>query len=1066
VSESFVPIALPRVGAVHDDFPASPAQARLWTLQRFFPQMSVYNVSIVLRFDEDLDIPALQNAVDALIARHESLRTVFVSTDRLAQRVRRPGSEQTRCVVEVVNVAAGDSRGVAQSVLTAAEAVCRRPFDLEHDSLVRVTVLRAPGVNFLAVVIHHSVTDGWSEPIVIGELATFYSAASTGEPVNLDPLPVQPADITMWDRSRLDATRRSELVAYWRERLAGMPALNLISDRPRPATPAFTFTRHTAMAPSATVRALRSLCQEHHVTTYMALLAATSVVMGRWTRQDDVPLLAQVTQRPLPAAQSVIGFFVNDVVVRTALDGQPTFRELLDRVCDELLDALEHADLPFDETVQALNPQREMNRNPLAQVAVSLEKAARPVEFAGLRGTPVDMILGTSMDIDIIFEEDASGDLSVTVLADSELFDPQTAANLTTSLITALTGLIERPDLPVIDVELADAATRASLTADESSSDYPYLSVQALFEQQVARTPEAAAVYHVDGVVTYAELNAEVNRLARTLRAHGIRLETPVGLCMRRTLDRIVALLAILKAGGCYVPMTADDPVKRLRALVADSGAQLVLTDDTSATAFEWCDRTLSWTEATERAAARDATNPEPLADGASLAHIIYTSGSTGRPNAVAVAQHSLARLVRDAFYHEFGPADVCLELSPLTFDASLVELWGPLLNGGAIAVVPEAGGRLGLLNQLRAGLDAYPVSMVQLISPQLRLVVENAPELLSRLRTVFVGGDILDPHDAARARALQSRDSALLHMYGPTESTLFATYDSIGTVSAPHGRLPIGCPIGNTTAYVVDERGNLTPPGMPGELLLGGAGLARGYLGQPALTAKRFMPDRFSGSPGARLFRTGDLVRRLPDGRIEFLGRIDQQVKIRGHRIETGEVAAALRTVPQVTDAVVVVRADLPGGPDLVAYVVADLAGGPIDVELREHLRQILPQYMIPAAFVSVPVLPLTRHGKLDLAALPAVVSAAAPTGAARTKTEREVASLWQSLLGSGEFDRTQPFFDSGGNSLLLIQFAEAIATKYPEHGLTIGDLFEYTTIARLAAILDERRPERRKSP
>ncbi|MFI6640497.1 amino acid adenylation domain-containing protein [Streptomyces sp. NPDC050504] len=1072
MTESFAPTALPRVGAEHDDFAASPAQARLWALQRFFPDMALYNFSLVLRFDEALDVPALQHAVDALVERHESLRTVFVSADGLTQRVRRAGAAGTRCEVEVVDVAAptaadpgadpGAAGDVPPAVLEAAEAVCRRQFDLENGPLVRVALLRADGLGLLVVVAHHSVIDGWSGPVVIRELAASYRAALTGEQTGFDPLPVQPADIAVWEHGRLDAARRARLVAFWREHLADLPGLGLVTDRQRPAAPAFTFTDHTVTVPAPTVRALRALCQEHHVTTYMAVLAATSVVLGRWARQDDVPLLAQIAQRPLPVAQSVVGFFVNGVVVRTALDGQPTFRELLDRVCDEFLDVFEHADLPFDEVVQALNPDRAMNRNPLAQVAVSLEQADRATEFAGLRATPVGIRMGTSVDLDIVFEEDGDDVLRVAVSADAELFDPRTVAELTASLATALAGLVERPDLPVGDVAVTDVTAPAVLVDNEVGGDYPYASVQALFEEQVARAPEAPAVYHPDGVLTYAELNRRVNRASRALRAHGVSLETPVGLSMRRSPERVVAMLAVLKAGGCYVPMLAADPAERLRMLVADSGAALVLTDETSAEAFSWCEQTLAWEELAERAGKETDDGPAPVADGGSLAHIIYTSGSTGRPNAVAVAQHSLARLVRSARYHEFGPADVCLQLSPLTFDASLVELWGPLLNGGAIAVVPEESGRLGLLDQLRAGLRSHPVNMVQLISPQLGLVVESAPELLGRLRTVFVGGDVLPPATAVRARGLQGEDAALRHMYGPTESTLFATYEDLGEVSAPHGRLPIGRPIGNTTAYVVDEGGNPVPPCAPGELLLGGAGLARGYTGRPALTAKRFVPDPFSGTPGARLYRTGDLVRRLPDGRIEFLGRIDHQVKVRGHRIETGEVAAALRSHRLVADAVVVVREDLRGGPDLVAYVVAGPAGAPADEELRTHLRRILPQYMVPAAFVALPALPLTRNAKLDLAALPAVVPAAAVAEPPRTETEREVAAVWRGLLGVTELDRTRTFFDSGGNSLLLIQLAEALSTKYPECGLKISDLFDYTTIARLGAVLDERQAGR----
>lgn len=1055
MADAFAPSALPRSGAGHDDFPASPAQARLWALQRFFPGMAVYNVSTVFRLAGDLDMPALQRAVDALVERHESLRTVLVSAGGLVQRVRRPGSEQARCTVEALAVA-------PEEALATAEATCRRPFDLEHGPLIRVAVVRATGVSLLAVVLHHSVTDGWSGPVVIGDLAALYGEALTGEPAGLDPLPLQPADITMWERGRLDATRRSELIAFWRQRLTGMPRLDLAGDWPRPAVPAFTATRHDATVPAATVRGLRALCQKHHVTTYMALLAATAVALGRWARQDDVPLLAQVTQRPLPAAQSVVGLFVNGMVIRVGLDADPTFRDLLDRVCDEFLDALEHADLPFDEVVQALNPQREMSRNPLAQVAVGLEKADRPVDFAGVRATPVDMLLGTSADVDVMFEEDSADGLTVTVLADSEIFAPPTAAALTGALVTVLTGLVEQPDRPVLDIGLAPPAAGA---AGEPGAGYPYASVQELFEEQAARAPEEIAVHHPGGAVTYAGLNTQVNRAAWALRARGVTLESPVGLCMRRSLDRIVAMLAILKAGGCYVPMLADDPAERLRMMVADSGAGLVLVDDSSAAAFQWCDRALPWADLAETAPARE-DNPGPLADGASLAHVIYTSGSTGRPNAVAVAQHSLARLVRNALYHDFGPTDVCLHLSPLTFDASLGELWGPLLNGGAVAVVPESAGRLGILDQLRAGMQAYPVTMAEFISPQLGLVVEHAPDLLAGLRTVLVGGDVLAPEMADRARALLRDDAKLLHMYGPTESTLFATYHVVGAEPAPYGRLPIGRPIGNTTAYVVDEGGNLLPPCAPGELLLGGAGLARGYTGQAALTARRFVPDPFSGSPGARLYRTGDLVRRLPDGQIEFLGRIDHQVKVRGYRIEADEVAAALRSHPQVTDAAVIVRTDLSGGPDLVAYVVPGEAGPPSDEHLRAHLQGILPQYMMPAAFACLAHLPLTRHGKVDRAALPAVTRAAAPAEAPRTGTEREIAALWRSLLGAGDLDRTQTFFDSGGNSLLLIQLAEAITAHFPECGLTIGDLFEHTTISRLAEVLDERRQTGRQVP
>ncbi len=1046
-----LPTPTSRSGGAHDDFAASPAQSRLWTLQRFFPQMSVYNVSVLLRFDTVLDLDALQHAVDALVERHESLRTVLVSSGGgLLQRVHRTRSDASRVPVQLRVLEHG-----AEAV-PAAQAICVEPFDLEHGPLVRVQVLRDAASDLLVLVLHHAITDGWSGPIVVGELAAFYAEASTGEPVKLDDLPVQAADVAQWELARLSPERRRELVAFWRRQLDGMPRLDLTFDRPRPAVPGHAVTRHDASIPNEVAHGLRALCRERRVTTYMALLAATAVVLGRWARQEDVPMLAQVAQRPLPSAQSVVGLFINGIVVRVGLDGDPSFVELLDRVCDEFLDALENAELPFDEVVVALNPQRGLKRNPLTQVSVGLEKADGPVDFAGLLGVPVDMLLGTSADLDIMFEEDDAGGLTLTVLADADLFDPRTGNSLTSSLVTALHGLVAHPERPVSSASCLDATARVALSNSEQSGDYPYESVQALFEEQVSRTPHAVAVHYGEGAVTYAELNARVNRVTRALRGRGVVLESPVGLCMQRSVERVVAMLAILKAGGFYVPLPHDDPTQRLRRLVDDSGADLVLTDAVTHPDLAWYSGALAWADLAASAPA-DASNPEPVADGDTLAHCIYTSGSTGTPNAVGVAQHSLARLVRNARYHEFTPGDVFLQLSPLTFDASLVELWGPLLNGGAVVVVPDAGGPPEFLEQVRTGVQEHPVTMVQLISPQLGLVVEHAPELLGGVDTVLVGGDVLAPQTAARARALMRNDATLLHMYGPTESTLFATYDEI-TDPDPATRLPIGLPIGNTSSYVVDPAGNLVPPGAPGELWLGGAGLARGYLGRSTLTAQRFVPDRFSGRAGARLYRTGDLVRALPDGRLDFLGRIDHQVKVRGRRIETGEVASALRTHPQVADAVVVVRADLPGGPDLVAYVVPDPAGGPDVAELQAHLGDRLPSYLLPAAIVLLPSLPLTRHGKVDAAALPAVAGPVAPLEPPRPGTERSVAALWQRLLGVEALDRMKTFFDSGGNSLLMIQLAEHLGDQFPDAGLSIGDLFDHPTIAKMAFVIDDR--------
>ncbi|MFD5094683.1 amino acid adenylation domain-containing protein [Amycolatopsis thailandensis] len=1035
--------------------PASFAQRRLWPLQRFFPDSFAYNYLILLRIEGELDVAALRESVWRLVDRHESLRTALVHDTELRQRVRPVGAPENHPPMPVLPVVPDAGEDPWESARLDAIREGQEPFDLSAGPTLRAS-LRGVGAraHLLALSVHHAVFDGWSEDVLLAELAVCYSALTDGREPVLPELPVQHGDIAEWERHAV-AAAEPELLAYWKNVLTGLTPLDLRTDRPRPARPAFRGAAYGIPVPAATVTALRSLCREQHVSFYIALVAVVAAAMGRWARQDDVPVAVQVANRPLPAAENVLGFLVNGLVLRTDLGGNPSFADLLEQVFLTFMDGLEHQGMPFERLAEVLEPGRDLSRTPLAQVAVALDRVVDPAGFAGLRVSRADSFLGVAKwELAVTFRE-RGDELTAIVTYDTDLFDETTIARLTDYLVRSLTALAEEPDRPVLDVPLVVGAERARLVEDvnRTRTPFPDRSIQELFEEQVASAPDAPAVHHDGGVLSYAELNSLANTVAHGLLARGIGLESRVGLCLRRSPEAIAAILGVLKSGAAYVPLAPDHPPERLRLLVADSGAAVVLTDTRSSEAVAGLPGTVSWADITSAPA---TGNPPRLADGRTLAHVVYTSGSTGKPNPVGVEQRSIGRLVRGARFHEFGRGDVCLHLSPLTFDASLVELWGPLLNGGAVVIPPGDAGTSAILDQIRAAVDTHPVTMMQLIAPQLNLIVEHAPELLSSIRTLFVGGDVVDP--AAVSAALDHVDSdAVLHMYGPTESTLFATFEPVHAVRPGQGVLPIGRPIGNTTVYVVDPGLRPVPAGVPGELLLGGAGLARGYLGRPALTAERFVPDPFSGERGARLYRTGDLVRFLADGRLEFLGRIDGQVKLRGFRVETGEVASALRAHPDVDDAVVLLRSDLRGGPALVGYAVARPGAAFEPAVVDRYLREVLPAALVPAYLIAVPEIPLTGNAKVDRAALPLPDKDNGADGEPPSSgTEKRVAKIWLAVTGAGQVARDTPFFAAGGNSLLLVGLAERLGEEFGALAPSVVELFDQTTVRRIAAFVD----------
>ena len=1049
------------------ELPASDAQRALWLIDQVGQPSAVYTTSPAIRIHGGFDVEAARAAFGQLVLRHESLRTVFAWADGdLMQLIMEPPA------IPVLDFAVEETG--AGEVLDRAAELARVPFDLERGPLLRIRVLRVSAdEHVLLVVVHHIVFDGWSETLLWREFAALYSARAAGGTADLPELPLQYADYAQWQRERLAGGQLAELAEYWRSKLAGVPPLELPTDRARPAVQAHRGAEHRFTLPAPLTSRLRALARAEHTTLFGVLLTAYRVLLGRYCRQTDLAIGVPFNNRTIPEVRGIIGLVVNDVAVRVGTGDDPAFRELVGRVRAEFLDSADHAELPFSRVVQELRPDRDLSRNPLFQAAFSLEEQSSDgIDLAGATITDLSLHRGASaFDLTLVFYDGSDG-LSGFLEYDTDLFDTATAERMAGHYALLLQAAAGAPGTRVSALGFISGAERLELThgCNDTAREFPRASTTAaLFAQQVAAAGGEAAVLTERGGVSYEELDRRANRLAHHLRELGVGPEVPVGVCVQRSVEMLVAVLGVVKAGGAYLPLEPSHPADRLRHAVRDSGTRVVVTASGQAAAIPAGDAAIVDLEADALAISRHpAGAPVPLGDPENLAYIIYTSGSTGVPKGIGVSHRALARLVKGADYAELRRGDVYLQLSPLSFDASLLEIWGPLLNGGAVAL-PR--GDLPFPENLRDALARFPLTTALLISPQLHRAAEAFPQEFSGLRQLLVGGDVLSPPHARKLSEHLER-TRFVHVYGPTECTLFATAHVMDEVDVTRATVPLGRPIANTSAYVMDEAGALAPIGVPGELWLGGEGLARGYLRRPALTADRFVPDPF-GPPGGRLYRTGDLVRRLRSGAIEFIGRTDGQIKLRGFRIETGEVESALEAHPRVREAVVTVRDDCPGGRALVAYLVPREPGRPVPGgRLREMLRSRLPEYMVPAATVWLDAIPLTVNGKVDRRALPApLFGGDAPGGGtgngdARsgaeprtlTTTERRMLDIWRRVLGLAHIAPDSKFFELGGDSLLLAELFEQVTTAFPAVDFQLVELFEYTTCAQIAAVLDAR--------
>jgi len=1037
-----------------DDLPLSFAQQRLWFLNQLEPDNPCYNMPGAMRLKGPLQTEALRQSFDALTARHEVLRTIFASIDGQPTQKVRP---QLAIEIETTSMDPWPPTEWEEQVQRLATEEAQRPFDLTQGPLLRAHLLRLTAdEHVLLLTMHHIICDGWSVGVLIRELASLYETHCANTPSVLDPMPIQYADFAAWQRQWLQGTALQEQLDYWKQQLANAPALELPTDRSRPAIQTYRGAHETLLLPRPLVESLEKLSQQQDATLFMTLLAAFNVLLQRYTGQDDLVVGSPIANRNNAQIENLIGFFINMLVMRTDAGGDPTFKELLSRVRDASLQAYAHQDVPFEKLVDELQLDRDLSRNPLFQVMFALQNAPMPPMRLGDLELDLMWVNGknTRFDLEVHAWEHPDG-LDLWFVYNTDLFDQATIGRMLKHFQILLHAIVENPDRRPSQLPLLTDAQQHQVLVEwnDTVTDYPTdACVDELFEQQAEKTPDAVAVSFDDSQLTYAQVNTRANQLAHHLMQRGVGPETMVGLCVERGLDMIVGVLGILKAGGAYVPFDPDYPAHRIAYMLHDAQASVLLTQQQFIGTLPEHEGETVLIDADWSSIQRQSDhNPERRTLANSLAYVMYTSGSTGQPRGVCIEHRAIVGLVKNTNYVQLEPADRIAQASNCSFDASTFEIWGALLNGARIVGVskdvvltPQA---------LAETIRGQGITTLFLTTALFNQMAREAPGAFSPLRQLLFGGEAVDP-DLVRSVLQNDPPQRLLHVYGPTETTTYATWHLAQRVGERDTTIPIGKPLSNNRLYVLDPYGNPVPTGVCGELHIGGDGLARGYLNQPELTAEKFVADPFCQTPNARMYKTGDLVRYRPDSAIEFVGRRDGQIKLRGFRIELGEIEIALNQHGQVRDAVVLAREDKANQKRIVGYLVPE-TGRRLDTdEIRARLCQQLPNYMVPAVFVVLDALPLTANGKINRKALPAPEAQPAAEGyvAPRNRAEQTLAGIWAHVLKLDRVSVHDNFFKLGGDSILSMQ----IIARANQAGLGLkpNQLFQHQTLAALAAV------------
>lgn len=1032
--------------------PASFAQERMWFLDQFEPNSALYNLMGLLRIKSVLDIPAMQSSINALVARHEGLRTIFGTEAGLpVQRI----LSELQLTIPIDDVSALPDAEREMELVRRAEIERATPFDLTVGPLIRVRFIKLAEKDYcIFLAFHHIIFDGWSSGVFFRELKELYSAAIQGQTVTLPELEIQYADFAAWQKEWLQGEALAQEMTFWKEHLAGAPGLlELYGDRPRPAVQTFQGARELFTLTPSMTEALEQLNRKQHVTNFMTMLAVFEVLLSRYSGQHDFVIGTPIAGRTRVELEPIIGLFANTLVLRANLADNPTFTQVLQRVREVALNAFTHQDVPFEKLVEELQPERSMSYNPLFQVMFTYQNTPdQEVEFADQDERNYN-IQQVTAKFDLSLACWKVGDsLKGSLEYNTDLFDAVTIERMRDHLLTLLQGIIAQPDQPIAHLPLLTAAEREQQIHTWNATDSAIAPDQTVFQlisAQALRVPTAIAL-ECDGVrLTYREFEERTNQVAHYLQRIGVGPGQFVGLCVNRSVDMIVAMLGILKAGGAYVPLDPDYPTERLAFMARDAELAALVVQGATATqlpAFVGPRIVIDNDWAT---IAQEATTPVVAPVGpANLAYIIYTSGSTGTPKGVQIPHGALTNFLC-SMQKQPGMTgeDVGLALTSISFDIAGLEIYLPLTLGCRLVVVTR---EVALDAQhLARVIDTTGVTLVQATPATWRALIAAGWQGNQRLK-LLCGGEALNRD---LAQALLSRGGSLWNMYGPTETTIWST---IHQVLASDTTISVGRPIANTQIYILSPDMELVPTGVPGELYIGGMGLAQGYRQRPDLTSERFIPDPFTGRSDARLYRTGDSARYRPDGTIEILGRLDSQVKVRGFRIELGEIEMILSQHPAINQAVVIVREDVPGDQRITAYLT--VAGeSPATSELRAHLQGTLPAYMIPAAFVVLPAFPLTPNGKVDRKALPSPEGSQATESAyvaPRTPEETQLAEIWADLLGMPKVGVEDNFFELGGHSLLATQMMSRIRDTFQTE-VPLRALFEAPTIAGLVVVI-----------
>ncbi|MEU1844746.1 amino acid adenylation domain-containing protein [Micromonospora sediminicola] len=1019
-------------------FPASYGQERLWFMARRDPDVPAYNLPMEMRVPPQVDVALVTEALRQVVGRHETLRTDFATDDD--GRLRQVVHDTVPVVVEVADLR---GRSEPDRALDDLRTRCRRtPFTLSEAPLWRVVLARLDGSEQrLLLVAHHAVCDAWSIGNLQLELEELFAARRDGREPTLPELEIQYVDYAVWQRRELATGELAASVEHWRERLAGLPdEVPVPSDRPRPTQPTHAGGEQHFALPAETVAGLEALARRHHTTTYTILLAGLKALLYRLSGQRDVVVGSSVAGRSMPELEPLIGMFVNTLVLHTEVDGAAAFAELVDRLRDGLLADFEHQDVPFDRVVEAVAPTRDPARNPLYQIA-----------FNRVPAEGVQLGTGTAK-FDLLWEIDNRYQGRLEYSAD--LFDPDTAATLVQRYLRLLAAAVADPGRPVDRLALLDDAERRRLTGGgrhaARSAPVPF---PARFDEWVSRCPDApAATDSRGGRLGYADLAARADALAVLLRGHGVGPEQRVGILVDNRVELAVAVLGVLRAGGAYVPLDLRSPADRLKQTLVDAGALVAVTVADLAQRLDGAGVPVLHVDGTAPSTSPPAPPAAPAVDPENLAYVVYTSGSTGAPKGVAVSHRNLAAYLDGLTELLAAPPGRVFSLwQPLTFDFGLTMFYGALASGGTVHLVDaeRVTDPAWLSAHVASGVDYLKLTPSHLSG---LVAAGTDPAALLPRQALLLGGEASPWTQVTRLRELAG-DRQVINHYGPTEATVGALALPGDRTPTPRGATtPIGWPLARATAYVLDERLDPVPDGVAGELYLGGETVSRGYLGQPGRTAERYLPDPFADRPGARLYRTGDRCRRLPDGAVEFLGRLDDQVKLHGYRIELEGVRAVIAGCPEVADCAVLLDEQRRTGPALVCYVVPTRPDVPLTV-LRRHAERHLPDFMVPAAFVPLAELPLTPHGKLDRRRLPAVPDVVAPVGADRPRdaVEDVVATVFGALLHRDEVGRDDHFFELGGHSLLVIQLLARLRAAFGVD-LPLRSVFEAPTVRGLA--------------